>query len=419
VSSAVDAARPGHGDERAHAGDVDPVDLAVELIRIDSTNPDLVAGGAGEAAVAAHAAAWLRARGFRVRVLEGTPGRPTVLATARGTGGGRTILLDGHLDTVPPGDPVRGGTAPVVEYGRLLGRGAFDMKAGLAAMMVAADRTRRIGTRGDVVLALVADEEFASIGTEEALRALAADGTVVDGAVISEPSQSEAIVAHRGFGWYEVRLRGRAAHGSMPEQGVDAIAHAGLVLRELDALAGRLAVGPRHPLLGTGAVRVSRIHGGSDAATVADACVLTVERRFLPGQSTAEVEAELRAALSAVAARTPGMAAELVVLVARAAFEADIEGPLARAVLDSGARVTGAPVPHRGEPFWTDAGLVQEAGIPCILLGVTGGGAHADEEWAEVDSVRRLADVLEGAILDFCGSVGDGAAGTGRAEPAG
>ena len=384
---------------------VDPVDLAAELIRIDSTNPDLVAGAAGEVRVAAHAAAWLRARGFDVRVLEETPGRPTVLATARGTGGGRTILLDGHLDTVPPGDPERGGLIPRIEDGRLLGRGAFDMKAGLAAMMVAADRARRIGTRGDVVLALVADEEFGSMGTEEALRVLDADGTRIDGAVISEPSQSEAIVAHRGFGWYEIRLRGRAAHGSMPEQGVDAIAHAGLVLRELDALGDRLAAGPRHPLLGTGAVRVSRIHGGSDAATVADSCVLTLERRFLPGQSTAHVEAELRAALDAVVARTPGMDAELVVLVARAAFEADVDGPLARAVLDSGARVTGSPVAHRGEPFWTDAGLVHEAGIPCILLGVTGGGAHAAEEWAEVASIRQLTAVLEGAILDFCGSV--------------
>jgi acetylornithine deacetylase/succinyl-diaminopimelate desuccinylase-like protein len=255
------------------------------------------------------------------------------------------------------------------------------------------------------VLALVADEEFGSIGTEEALRALAADGTRVDGAVISEPSQSEAIVAHRGFGWYEIRLKGRAAHGSMPEQGVDAIAHAGLVLRELDALAARLAAGPRHPLLGTGAVRVSRIDGGTDAATVADACVLTVERRFLPGESTADVEAGLRSALDAVVARTPDMDAELVPLVARAAFEADVDGPLARAGAAGAARVPGAPGPHRGEPFWTDAGLVQEAGIPCLLLGVTGGGAHAAEEWAEVDSVRALADVLEGAILDFCGQV--------------
>ncbi|WP_316314740.1 M20/M25/M40 family metallo-hydrolase [Clavibacter michiganensis] len=391
------------GPDAGVAGIVDPVDLAAELIRIDSTNPDLVPGAAGETAVAAHVAAWLRARGFDVRVLEGTPGRPTVLATARGTGGGRTILLDGHLDTVPPGDPERGGLLPRIEDGRLHGRGAFDMKAGLAAMMVAADRARRVGTRGDGVLALVADEEFGSRGTEEALRALAADGRRIDGAVISEPSQSEAIVAHRGFGWYGIRLRGRAAHGSMPEQGVDAIAHAGLVLRELDALAGRLAAGPRHLLLGTGAVRVSRIHRGSDAATVADSCVLTIERRFLPGQSTADAEAELRAALDAVAARTPDMDVELEVLVARAAFEAAVDGPLARAVLDSGARVAGSPVPHRGEPFWTDAGLVHEAGIPCILLGVTGGGAHADEEWAEVDSIRRLADVLEGAILDFCG----------------
>lgn len=375
--------------------DLDPVALARQLISVDSVNPELVRGAGGEDSLAAWCADWLRREGFEVVRHERTPGRPSIVATARGTGGGRSLLLNGHLDTVGVatwrGDPF----APFESDGKLFGRGAFDMKAGVAAMMVAAARAKG-AVRGDVILALVADEEFGSIGTEEVLAHHTADA-----AIIAEPSCLELTLAHRGFAWFEVDIRGVAAHGSMPEQGVDAIAHASRILHALDVLADELGQGDGHPLLGHGTVRVSTIAGGMDAATVAPSCTLTIERRFLPGQTPDLVEAQLRTVIDGV--QQHGATTTLTRLVARGAFEADPGWPIVGAVAASASRVLGRSIATRGEPFWTDAGLVLEAGIPCLIVGVDGGGAHADSEWATVESIVQLADILEGTIRHFCG----------------
>lgn len=382
------------------AEDLDPVALAQQLLAINSINPDLVPSGAGEAAVIDWCSAWLETRGFEVQRVEDTPGRPSIIATARGTGGGRSLLLNGHVDTVGvdtyDGDPFSG----ELRDGSIYGRGAFDMKAGIAAIMVAAARAARQPgheLRGDVILALVADEEVGSIGTEQTLRHITADA-----AIITEPSNLALVVAHRGFAWFEVEFTGRAAHGSMPHEGVDAIAHAGLFLRALDDLRGCLESVPRHPLLGHSAVRVSMINGGTDAATVASSCSLTIERRMLPGESPDAVEAELRGILDGLAAQAPDLDYSLRRIVARGAFEAHPEWPIVTTLAAHAERVLGRSAERRGEPFWTDAGLLQEAGIPCLLIGVDGGGAHADTEWATVESIEQLTDILHGTITDFC-----------------
>lgn len=381
---------------REHPADLDPIDLARDLIRIDSVNSELVPGAAGEKAIAGWCADWLGARGFEVHRL-GTAEHPTVVGVARGTGGGRSLMLNGHLDTVGvasyDGEPF----AAEVHDGKLFGRGAFDMKTGVAAILVAAARAAATGLAGDIIVTLVADEEFGSRGTEDALAAFTADA-----AIVTEPSELNLVLAHRGFAWFEVELNGLAAHGSMPHQGVDAIAHAGLVLRAIDEFRARLGAAPPHPLLGQGAVRVSMISGGTDAATVAASCTLTVERRTLPGETPDAVEAELRAILDGLAAGTSDFRYELRRLVARAAFESDPDWPIVRAVSASAEQVFGAPPATRGEPFWTDAGLILEAGIPCLLVGVDGGGAHADTEWATTASVEQLTDILEGTIRTFC-----------------
>jgi acetylornithine deacetylase len=371
----------------------EPLELARRLISLDSVNPRLVPGGAGEGAAAAHCAGWLQERGFAVTRLETVAGRPSIVGVATGSGGGRSIMLNGHLDTVGVGTYAGAPLDPVVRDGRVYGRGAFDMKTAVAAILVAAERAVRSGLRGDVIVTLVADEEFGSTGTEEVLRSFTADA-----AIVAEPSNLEVVLAHRGFAWFELELTGRAAHGSMPHEGVDAIAHAGLVLRALDDVRTGLERMPRHPLLGHGSVRVSTIEGGVDAATVAPSCVLTIERRTLPGETPDSVEAGLRAVLDGI----PGIDYALTRLVARGAFEADPEWPIARYLADNAERVLGHRAPVRGEPFWTDAGLVQEAGIPCLLIGVDGGGAHADEEWATLESLTALTSILEGTIRDFC-----------------
>ena len=403
------------------------VGVLQRLVGIDSVNPELVAGAAGERMIAAWCADWLSVRGFEVHRLEEHPGRPTIVGIRRGTGGGSSLMLNGHLDTVGvggyAGDPFSG----ELRDGRVSGRGAFDMKGGVAAILVAAARatgaeaaatgpaatgreaTGRAGAAvhsgeavasvlaGDVIVTLVADEEFGSLGTMEVLRSFRADA-----AIVAEPSELCLTLAHRGFAWFEVELTGLAAHGSQPERGVDAIAHAGLVLRALDELRSEIEAAAAHPLLGHGTVRVSTIAGGTDAATVAAACTLTIERRTLPGQSPDQVEAELRALLERLAGNVDGFRFRLSRLVARAAFEADPEWPIVRLLAERATEVLGRRPEVRGEPFWTDAGLLHEAGIPCLVVGVDGGGAHADTEWADAASVDALTEILTRTITDFC-----------------
>lgn len=375
----------------------DPVELTQQLIGINSISPDLAPGAPGESTIADWCAAWLADHGFEVDRVEDTPGRPSVIATARGTGGGRSLMLNGHLDTVGvdtyDGDPFAG----ELRAGSVYGRGAFDMKGGVAAIMAAAARAVAEPLRGDVILTLVADEEFNSIGTEQVLARVAADA-----AIITEPTNLALVTAHRGFAWFTLELEGRAAHGSMPHEGVDAIAHAGLVMRAIDDLRNRYESAPPHELLGHSAVRVSEIHGGVDAATVAPSCTLTIERRMLPGESPDAVEAELRATFDALAASTSDFRYTLTRLVGRGAFEAQPDWPIVTALAANAERVLGRTPQRRGEPYWTDAGLIHEAGIPCVLMGVDGGGAHADTEWATTESIEQLTAILHATIRDFC-----------------
>ena len=314
-----------------------------------------------------------------------------------GRGAGRTLLLAGHLDTVGGSGAGDGVSDP--DPDRVVGRGAYDMAGGLAAAMTAAAAAS--DPAGDLVLAFAADEEFGSVGMEELLAAIDADAAASadpcprpDAAVVLEPTDLEVTLAHRGFAWYRVEYEGLAAHGSQPELGVDAIDRALDGLVALRAFGAELAARPRHPLLGAGSVRVATIEGGTDAATVADRCAVVVERRTLPGD--ADPGPELERVLA------PSRPARIVPLVARPAMEADADSPIARIVLEQVGRATGAPAARRGDPWWTDAGLIAEAGIPVVLVGPVGGGAHADVEWVSTDSLESLVDVLEGAIRAFC-----------------
>ena len=375
-----------------------PVDLARRLIEIDSTNPGLIPGAAGETAIADFVARWLAEHGFTVSRIGRDADRPTIVGIAGGTGGGRSLMLNGHLDTVGTATYRGDGLAAELRDGRLYGRGAFDMKGGLAAILVGAARAVEMGLSGDVIVTLVADEEFGSQGTEDALALYSADA-----AIVAEPSGLELTVAHRGFAWFELEIAGLAAHGSMPEQGVDAIAHAGRVLRALDALRDRLESRPAHPYVGRGTVRVSTIAGGVDAATVAPSCTLTIERRFLPGETVDHVEGELRDSLAGVLGEhESGAVSTLRRIVARGAFEAHPESTIVAEVANAARDVLGSEAVRRGEPFWTDAGLIAEAGIPCVIIGVDGGGAHADEEWATTSSIDQLAQIIERTTVAFC-----------------
>lgn len=374
-----------------------PVPLLQSLIGMPSVNPQLDPDSAGEKDIAEFCADWLASRGFTVERLESVPGRPSIVGVLKGSGGGRSLMLNGHLDTVGVTTYRDDPFVARVDDGKVFGRGAFDMKGGLAAILIAAERASAWPLGGDLIVSLVADEEFGSLGTAEVLSRYRADA-----AIIAEPSGLELTLAHRGFAWFSVEFAGLAAHGSMPEQGVDAIAGASALLARIDHLRTRLEGMTRHPLLGHGTVRVATISGGVDAATVAPSCTLTLERRTLPGETIDEVEAELRALVADAADSVPGLTATLTRLVGRGACEADPSSAIVTTVSSAFAAVTGEAPSVRGEPFWTDAGLIAEAGIACLVFGVDGGGAHADEEWVTVASLETLTDVLERTVREFC-----------------
>lgn len=373
-------------------------DLLARLVAIPSVNPDLVPGAAGEAAIADHCAAWLAERGFEVHRLEARPGRPSVVGVARGTGGGRSLMLNGHYDTVTlagyDGDPL----AATRHGGRLYRRGAFDMKSGVAAMMVAAARAKAAGLAGDLLVACVADEEHASFGTEEVVAHFTADA-----AIITEPSHLEVTIAHKGFAWFEVVVRGRAAHGSRPELGVDAIAKAGRFLVALDEWDRAVRSNPSHARLGSGSVHASLIQGGQELSSYPAECRIQLERRTVPGETGASVEAELRTIMTRLAAEDYAFRAELIPGLVRPPFEVGEDEPVVRVLREAAARRLGRAPALRGEPFWTDCAILAGAGIPAVTFGADGGGAHAAEEWADEASVEAVADILAEAAVAFCG----------------
>jgi acetylornithine deacetylase len=362
---------------------MDAGELTARLVAIDSVNPSLVSDGAGEREIVAFIAGWAADAGLEATVLEETPGRPSVLVRAPGRGEGRTLLLCGHVDTVG----VEGMDAPHeprVEGDRLHGRGAYDMKSGVAAALVACREAAALGLAGDVVMAAVADEEHSSLGVQEALRHVTADA-----AIVTEPTEMAVVVAHKGFVWSEIEVTGRAAHGSRPHLGVDAIVKAGPILTGIGELDERL--GERtHPLLGRGSVHASVIRGGAEMSSYPARCVLGLERRTLPGETAADVERDLAALLD-------GSGAEQRTLLVREPFEVAEDAEIVHAVREA----AGHP-PVGGASYWADAAFIAAAGIPTVMFGPGGEGAHADTEWVSLADTEAVTRALVTVASRLC-----------------
>jgi len=357
-------------------------ELAAELVAIDSVNPELVPGGAGEGELARFVAGWLTDAGLEVEVEEIAPGRPNVVGRARGSGGGDTLLLNAHMDTVGY-EGMEAPLEPRVENGRLYGRGAYDMKGSLAAIMVAGAEAAQAGLRGDVLVAAVVDEEVFSIGAEAAARRYPAHA-----AIVAEPTELRLVVAHKGFVWMEIETKGRAAHGSRPDLGKDAIVGMGGVLTGLGALAEALLDNPLHPLLGNGSVHASLISGGVELSTYPESCVLSLERRTVPGETIELVEGQVREIADGAEVRTTFV---------REPFEVREDEPVVQAVL----RHAGGPEVV-GAPFWADSAVFAAAGIPTVVFGPGGEGAHAQVEWVDLAELERCKDVYVAVARELC-----------------
>jgi acetylornithine deacetylase len=317
---------------------------------------------------------------------------------------GRTLMFNGHLDVVGVEGMRHAPFDAHEDRGRLYGRGSCDMKGGVAAMCAAATRAVDSGLAGEIVIAGVVDEEFESIGT----RALVASGIRADAAIVTEPTRMAINPAHRGFTWAEFEVSGRAAHGSRYDLGVDAIMHAGLVLAELDRLQREVLVERTHPLLGHASLHASMVNGGSGWSTYPASCLLRVERRTLPGERRDDVMREFGDACARARAQAGGTL-EVAVRHVFSQMPSDVapDAPVVRALADA-LRAEGEEVVMEGMSAWTDAALLNDAGIPAICFGP--GDivlAHSDEEWIPLDEVERATRVLTRLALDWTHRTGD------------
>ena len=374
------------------------IELLRRLVSINSVNPDLVPGAKGESEIADFCARWLTEQGFSVHRLESRKGRPSIVGLAKGRGGGRSLMFNGHFDTVTHAGYEGNPLDARVEDGKVFGRGSFDMKSGVAAMMVAGARAAKRGLGGDILIACVADEEYASIGTAEVARHFKADA-----AIVTEPSHLDLTLAHKGFIWFDVVIEGRAAHGSRPDLGIDAIARAGHFLVALEEHGKSLLKGDRHPILGTGSIHASLIKGGEELSSYPASCQISIERRTVPGETGDIVEGELRAMLDGIARSVAGFAFRLDRGLERIPFEAKEDEPIVACLCKHASLALGRQPKVRGEPFWTDCAILKEAGIPSLLFGADGAGAHAAIEWTTVESVETVSRVLEETATEFCG----------------
>lgn len=371
------------------------IQLLQDLVRVDSVNPSLVHDASGEQHVARLLTAAIQGGiGLRVREQIVAPGRPNIVAELDGAAPGRSLMFCGHIDTVGVAGMINPFSGEERD-GRIYGRGSQDMKGGIAAMVDAARVIVESGglAAGKLIIACVVDEEHGSIGADALVTKWRADG-----AVVTEPTDLQVAVAHKGFEWVEIETEGRAAHGSRPREGRDAIRYMGRVLNGLDAIDRQLQSRSPHQLLGTASLHASLIEGGRELSSYPDRCHLQMERRTLPGEAPGAGAREVEDLLVKLRGEDPDFKAASKVMFSRTPYEVASDHELPMAML----RAAGSTLPPIGMSFWTDAAILGDAGIPSILFGPMGAGLHSTEEWVNIQSVLKCRDALVELARDWC-----------------
>jgi acetylornithine deacetylase len=378
---------------------MDPaIRLLRDLVAINSVNPTLVAGAPGEREIADAVAVAMRRAGMDVTIEDAASGRPNVVGVLEARATGRTLMFCGHTDTVGVAgmhDPF----TPVERDGRLFGRGAQDMKGGVAAMIDAARIVAERGlAAGRLVVAAVVDEEHSSIGADALVKTWKADG-----AVVTEPTDLAVAIGHKGFAWIEIEVIGRAAHGSRPAEGIDAILRLGRVLERLETLDRTLQARTPHPLMGTGSLHASIVEGGRELSSYPDYAVLRMERRTLPDEPESKALEEIELILGELSTEDQTFVGRAQALFGRPAYEIDATHPLPRALGET-LTAAGRSPQLVGVSFWTDAAVLGHSGTPSVLFGPGGAGLHSTEEYVNVADVIACRDALIDLTVRFCGT---------------
>jgi acetylornithine deacetylase len=378
----------------------DPVALTRAMVAVPSVNPCLEEGGAGEEALARQCGGWLGEWGYDVELSEVAPGRWNVVAKGGGNSG-PSLILNGHLDTVGVEGMTCSPFSGSLKDSRVWGRGACDMKGGLGIILATAAALAREEHPGELVVALTADEEHASVGMQAFSETISETIEGPAAAVVCEPTNLAVMPAHKGFLWVNAEFRGRAVHGSRPDEGVDAILHAGHFLAALSGLEARLRGREMHPLLKYPSFHAGTIEGGSAPSVYPHRCKLVLERRTLPGEEPQAIMDEFRGVLEELRERTQGLDAELTAELFRPGTEVPVESDLVQGLL-AAIEVEGLERRVEAMTAWVDAAFLNEADIPAVCFGPGSiAHAHAAEEWVPVEEVVAGARILTRFTRDF------------------
>ena len=370
-----------------------------ELVKINSINPKLSPDGKGEKEISSFIANELTNLGLEVNLYEVEKGRFNVVGTLKGKSQGRSLLLNAHMDTVGVEGMLENPFSAEIRNGRLFGRGAQDMKGSLAAMLGAVKSLTESDETlaGDLLFTAVADEEHASIGSDDLVKHIKADA-----AIVTEPTNLTLCRAHRGFIWFDVETFGKAAHGSRYQEGIDANIRMGRFLAQLDKLEQELLTRNPHPLVGPPSLHAARLRGGSEVSIYAAHCLLQIERRTIPGETVDQATAELDTILDFLSTQDSTFKGSVKPAFSRSPFEINEKAKIVQSLEEVLAKHTTDPVQHTGQTFWTDAPIFADAGIETVIIGPTGGGLHSEEEWVEIQSVFDLANILAETAKKYC-----------------
>jgi len=363
--------------------------LLQDLVRLPSVNPP-----GKEALVADYLTDWARREGFDVTSDEVMPGRPNVYITLGGNAEGPRLLFNTHMDVVPEGsgwfsDPFGG----QIIGDKLYGRGSADTKGSLAAMLLCAKtlRTNLSSLKGSLTIAAVCDEEDAGKGTLHSL----AKGLTADFAIVGEPTELKVVTAAKGSVTFQISIRGKAAHSSVPKEGVNAICKMSHIIHRLEDYSNELSA-RSNPLLGCPTVSVDVIEGGSSPWIVPESCKIIIDRRTLPGENEETVQRELKDLLTETAKDDPELVYELKNYQNAPAAQVGKDEPIARIALDEVARATGLHMDPSGLSGTTDARfLINESHIPTIIFGPGSLSlAHQANEYVSINEVHLASIIL-------------------------
>jgi acetylornithine deacetylase/succinyl-diaminopimelate desuccinylase family protein len=360
------------------------INLLRKLVSMESINPFIdPENGKGEKAIAEFCCQWLKQKGIKTWVDEIKPGRTNTVAEF-GDGDGPTLVLYAHLDTVGVTGMTIQPFDPKIENGRLFGRGSYDMKAGAASIMACAAELAKTKLNGKLMLALVCDEEYTSIGAQDFVKKYKADACI-----LTEPTEENIVIAHKGFVWFEITTKGRAEHGSRWDIGKSAISSMGRIINALSKFDETVLRNRTHELVGPASMHCSVIKGGSAESVYAAECKMRVERRTLPGEKITEVTDEIKGLVKDI-----DPTAELETIIHRNPAQCSEDEKILQCLHEAYKKIKGSATENTGVEYWMDMAIFSEADIPTADIGIIGEGAHSNIEWADVDSLIRCTEIL-------------------------